>query len=160
MKGSVLDLPIIAIILLGGVIAVIVGFMVFSSINNAWPAAAGVQSKYVLNKAVSTFTLFDQVFLMGAMGLCIFSIISAFYVNSHPVFFIFSMIGLGVVILINTVIANVFWEFVNAPAIATYANSFPFMVTFMKNLPLISGIVGLLIAIATHGKPGGGGSGI
>ena len=157
MRGSVLDLPIIAIILLGGVIAVIVGFMVFSSINNAWPTAAGTQSHYVLDKAISTFTLFDQVFLMGAMGLCIFSIISAFYVNSHPVFFIFSMIGLGVVILINTIVSNVFWEFVSSSAISSYANSFPFMVTFMKNLPLISGVVGLLIAVATHGKPGGGG---
>jgi hypothetical protein len=157
MKGSVLDLPIIAIILLGGCLAVIVGFMVFSNIEANWPEAAGVQSAYVINKAVSTYTLFDQVFLMGAMGLCIFSIISAFYVNSHPVFFIFSMIGLGVVILINAVISNVFWEFVNSPAISTYANSFPFMVTLMKNLPLISGIVGILIAVATHGKPGSGG---
>lgn len=158
MKGSVFDLPIIAIMLLVGGLSIIVVYVVLSSFTAAIPTGVtgSTEALGVLNSGKAAFTAMDTAFLLLGVGLCLVSVISAFYINSHPAFFIFSIIGLVVVILINTMVANVFNEFATNSAIVAYANDFSFMVLFMQNLPVISLVFGIMIAILTHAKPGGG----
>lgn len=155
MKGSVLDLPFIGVALLGGAISIFFVYLMLTNFTAGLPASE-TEAVGVMNAGMVTFTLFDQLFMVAAVGMCIFSVISAFFVDSHPVFFIFSVIGLMVVIFINTLLVNVFWEFATNPALIAVANNFPYIIIFMKNLPIITLLFGLLIAIVTHGKAGGG----
>lgn len=158
MKGSMLDIPVILILLMTGIITVIVVALVVGSINDAWPMAD--ESKDILEAGVSSIYLFDYGVLLLAVGASLFSIISAYYVRSHPIFFIFSMIMLSIVIMFSAVVTNVLYAFVTATPIVVIANSFPYSVILITNLPLFSLIVGILIAIAMYGKsddqPGGG----
>lgn len=154
MKGSMLDLPIILGLLLGGALTIFIVYFVLDAINTAWPMAD--VSKTIIQTGVNSFSQFDYMFLFFAVGLCMFSVVSAFFVNSHPVFFIFSMILLGIIVMVSAMVTNVFYEFATTSQFSSVALSFPFITTFMLYLPVICLVVGLLIAVVLHAKPPGG----
>lgn len=154
MKGSILDLPVISAMLLGSALVIFIVYLVLTNFFAAWPAAGA--SYDILEKGVEAFGMFDYMFLFFATGLSAFSIISAFFVNSKPIFFVFSVFMLALVILVSALVANVFYEFATSSTFSSVAIAFPYITLFMSNLPLFSLAVGLVVAIVMHGKPTGG----
>jgi len=157
MRGSITDFPVIMALLLSGGISIFLVYLILTAISGAWPAAAGAESAAVLNAGISAFSVFDYMFVFFAVGLGAFTIISGFFINSHPVFFVFSALFLlPVCILTSAQITNAFDAFITADAIVAVANEFPYIVTLMRNLPLFFLVIGIMVAIAVHAKPGGG----
>jgi len=155
MKGSMLDLPVIISLLLGGAMTILLVFFVVSEITNNFPATE-TDALYVLQKGVSAVNVFDYMFVFFAVGLGMFSVISAFFIDSHPIFFILSVIILiPIVILTSAQMTNAFDAFISTSVFSSVANSFPYTVLLMRNLPLFCLILGILVAIVMHGKSGG-----
>jgi hypothetical protein len=155
MRGSLLDVPIIGVILLSGAITIFVVVLMLNAINNAWPVAG--ESKAVLTAGVNSFRTFDYMFVIVAVGLGCFSIISAFFIKSHPAFYIISAILLiPVTVLGAAQITNVFMEFASSGVMVATANAFPYIVTFMQNFPTFCLVISILIAIAMYAKPESG----
>jgi len=156
MKGSLLDLPIVIVLLFAGAITIFIVFLILSSVNSAWPVAG--ESKTVLQAGVDVFSVFDYMFLFFATGLGVFVIISGFMIDSHPVLFVFSALFLlPICIFLAAQVANVFNEFATTSAFLPVANEFPYMMVFMRALPIFCLVIGILTAIAVHAKPSGGG---
>lgn len=154
MKGSMLDLPVIMALMLSGAIMIWIVYLILSSMYAAWPV--GGESLDILETGIQTFSLFDTVFLMLAVGLGMFTIVSAFFIDSHPVFFVFSaLIMLPIVILTSAQITNVFVEFATAVPFQPVTAEFPFIYTIMINLPLFMLVIGIFTAIVMHSKSGG-----
>ena len=150
-------MPIAGALLLSGAITIFIVYMIISTFASAWPAEAGEESAQIFNKGKSALLTFDYMFLYYIFGLSAFCIISAFFIESNPVFFVFSAILTAINIFISSIYVNVFDVFAHTDAFIGVANQFPFITSIMYNLPLFSLCLSLLIAIVIHGKPGGGG---
>lgn len=154
MKGSMLDLPIIMALLLGGALSIFIVYLILINFQAAWPVA-GVSADN-LSTAMSGFRTFDYMFILFAVGLSGFSIMSAFFIRSHPIFFVFSAIFLlPLSILLSAQATNVFDAVATTEPFVPVSNAFPYIFMFMHNLPSFCLITGLLIAIALYAKPVG-----
>lgn len=158
MKGSITDFPVIMALLLSGALSIFLVYYVLSAMSSAWPVAlTGAESAYVLTTGLAAFTVFDYMFIFLAVGLGLFTVVSGFFIDSHPIFFAFSvLLLLPIVILTSAQITNVFNEIAISADMVAVSNQFPYIVLFMRNLPLFFLVMGILVAIAVHGKPGGG----
>lgn len=151
MKGTILDLPVTMAMMLSGAFTILIVALVLVNFQSAW--TFGGEAKTVIDKGVAAFGIFDQVFIVYAVGLGLFSVISAFYVNSHPVAYIFSMVMLGIVVMVSAMVSNAFDIFANNLALAPVIGDYTYIVLLMRNLPLFFLVLGLMIAVAMHGKP-------
>lgn len=156
-KGTLLDLPVSLALLLSGAMTIFIVFLVLINFQSAW--TFGGESKVIIDTGVEAFTVFDSMFIVFAIGLGLFSVISAFYVDAHPITFIFSMILLGIIVMVSAMITNAFDLFATNVIMESVVGEFTYIILFMRNLPLIFFILGLMIAIALHGKPRGQGGG-
>jgi hypothetical protein len=157
MKGSILDLPIILVILLVGAITVFLVYYVLTAVYSVWPSttAAELQSKQLMARGIEAYTIFDQMIVVLSVGLGMFSVMSGFLIDSHPMFFIITaLLLLPIIIYTSAVMTNVFDMFATTDAMISVSNTFPYTVILMRNLPLFSLILGAFIAIATHAKSG------
>lgn len=160
-KGSILDLPAIMAIILIFAISIIVGTMAVTEFRDSVENNTNVPdvSKDILDKGVNTMELFDEAFILFSIGVAAAVIVGALAVNSHPAFFVFSLILNIVMALVGGIFTNVYDSFATSSAIAPYANQFPLILTFMRNLPIFIFIIGLIIAVVMYAgpyEPGGG----
>ena len=108
-KGSYADLFYIVFIAVLFAITAVVCWVAFSKINDNLQANDNIAptSKTILTKSVNNYvTLLDGVFLVIIVVLYLAAIILAFQIDTHPVFFILSIIVFGVLVFITAVMAN------------------------------------------------------
>lgn len=160
MKGSVLDLPIVMAVILVFAISIIVSTMAVTTIRDTMSNQSNVPNitNDLLDEGVNTMHLFDSVFVLFSVGVAAAVIIGALAVNTHPAFFIFTMILNVIMALIGSVFTNVYDAFATSTGIATYANEFPMILTFMRNFPIFIFVTGLIVGIVMYSvyQPGGG----
>lgn len=150
MKGSVTDLPFIMVLVMTlGMVGVIMA-LILSNVHDVWPVAG--QSKDILNVGIGAMQSVDYAVAIIAVGLSIFSIGSALYIRTHPIFFIFSIILLMILVLISAVFTNVMDAFLTAAPIITMANNFPITVTLVRSFPLFCLVIGLIISVVMYSK--------
>ena len=82
------------------------------------------------------------------------SAISAFFTETHPVFFIFSIVMLGVSVMVISLFADMFAEFASSGLLLPIAGEFVLMVETIANLKVLSVIMGVVIIIALFAKRG------
>lgn len=97
----------------------------------------------------------DYVPLILYVTLLLGSLVSAYFSNSHPVFFIFFMIGLLLMTFYSWIQKEAFEEFVNANSsfLSAY-NSYTYTKFFIENSPIITLVTGVLIATFQYSKIG------
>jgi len=91
-------------------------------------------------------------------GLIAFIIISGFFIRTHPIFFIGSIIMFIMFVFISSTITNTFDKIIEADNVTDSADSFPITVGLMRNMPVLITVVGLLFIIVLYAKFGGGGT--
>lgn len=98
---------------------------------------------------------FNTLYPFLLIGLIVMVIISAFTIQSHPVFFFVSIILLGVVILLGSVFSNIFQQITTNENFGTTEDNFNIVSLIMENLPLIITVIVFLTLIVMWAKPGG-----
>lgn len=152
MRGSVFDMMTIAIFLLGFSLAAVIGYY----IQTQWLVqynALGIQTTVgnATNSAVTgAYGVMDNMFIFVAVLLCLTTLGLAFMVDSHPIFFIFSLIFLIVFTALTAVFSNIYYEIASATGVGA---SFPGFQLLWQNFPFISILMSLLIVLVMHGKP-------
>jgi len=155
MKGSMLDtIPMMALFLAGS-LAILICLQVLTAFDSNFPVDAQTpHAQYVINRGLETFSMFDYMFLFYTIGIGLFVIVSSFFIDTHPVFFVFGvLLLLPIIIFMGAQISNIFYEFATADVMASVANQFPYTVIIMSNLPTYFLLIGLLIAIVMYVKP-------
>ena len=94
----------------------------------------------------------DQIFIFAMIGLSIIAIISAFFVLSHPVFYIFIAILLGFLAWINAVYADIYEAFATEAEVITIAEKFVIIPHVMRWFPAIMLVLSIFIAIIMCAK--------
>lgn len=120
---------------------------------------SGINITQMYSQTTSGVSLFNTLFPFLLFGLIAMVIVSAFFIDSHPIFFFVSLIILGVVILISVVFSNIYQTITEDSAFGTTSTEFSIMNIFMKKLPWIAAIVIFITIIVLWGKSQGGGGG-
>lgn len=98
----------------------------------------GINDKYI--------PVFDGFFLTFLIGSIIASVIGAYFINSHPLFFIITIILFIFAIIIAMIISNIYASASAPEIIYAYAQNFPVINYVMNNL--VSILVGYVILIS------------
>ena len=129
--------------------------MTFDSINTDIQADAnlGDTTKQTSQTLYSKFApTLDAAFLMAFVLFALFAIVSVFFLDTHPVYFILAVVLLFAVFTVGGFLANGFDDVVSDPTLAEYANDFRATSFIMGNLLESMGGVVLLIMIALFAK--------
>jgi len=146
-KGSLKSLFIVFTIVLMMFLSLLFGHTILSKIQDQ-----SLLPNSVLNNFLGTFSLMDAgvVFLLFAFVSII--MLRAFQTSVHPVYVVPGILFIGVMIVALSWFSNLFWRIVNFSAFTESANSFPFGVLIIQNLPIIGGIAGGVVLIVMIGR--------
>ena len=154
MKGSILDLPFVvaALMLLG--VSIFVSYTILYEIDADGTFDLWNESADVIDEGVAAMSLFDSGFVLIAIGLGLSVILTAFMINTHPVFFVLSWIMLVMMIFISAMLTNAFDKFATSTMMAGALGNFPILTEFFRNMPLFCLIIGSLVAIVMYARGG------
>lgn len=108
--------------------------------------------KSIVSDAIRTLNIMDYMFLMLFMGLTISTIVTAFFIRSHPVLFVLSIILLFVILILAVTFSNVFEKISQQPSMANATNTYTIIPEIMGKLPLYIFGVFVLVALAFFAK--------
>ena len=148
-----------------GITIIAVFVLAFSVVIGAvilYQFSENVPSKYTelkdnVDDGLNVMYGFDKLIIFFAVGMAVISIISAFMINVHPIFFVIGILINGVMIVLSIVFKDLWNNIVTSTWIAPVVNNLPLTDLFLTNLPIFSLIISVLLAIAMYaGKNEGG----
>lgn len=156
--AQVTDIVTILIILMVVIVSSIVGFII---LHNFQEATANVWSKQnvsekTINQAGESFGVLDKGMLLLIGGLFAGLVLSAFYIQTHPAFFIMFLLSFIVVMVAIPQFSNLLTGFEGDSAITSQVNiteKMPFTSHISNSLPLIIAVGGIVFIIALFAKP-------
>lgn len=154
-KANVIDVLWIAVFMFVVGISFIIGYMFFGSVNNQLQDMDNIApvSKTILDNTNNRFVAwFDGAFLVIMVGLFLGSVILAFQIDSHPIFFPISIIIFIIQIIITAVLANSFTTIMQDSNLVAYANEFVIIPFVMANYIKILLVLGFALAWIIWGK--------
>lgn len=159
-KGQIFDPIFIAMAMFCLAVAVLVIYAIATEMGTQ--LTAGSFDPYNLwPNVLSAMRVFDYVIVAFYFSLWIIAIISAFYVRSHPIFFIVTFPVAILVLLMNVLFSNFFYYLVTQSTVMSTASaSFPFLSWILQNLPVMSVILSGLIALFLYLPSAGGTVGV
>tara|TARA_R100000329_G_scaffold149007_1_gene138806 strand:+ start:720 stop:1169 length:450 start_codon:yes stop_codon:yes gene_type:complete len=133
----------------------IAAYMTFDSINTDIQASTDLDAntKQTSQQLYNNFApTLDAAFLMAFVLFTIFAIVSVFFLDTHPVYFILAVILLFAVFIVGGFLANAWDDVMSDESLAPYANDFRASSFIMGNLLESLGGVVVLILIALFAK--------
>jgi len=94
----------------------------------------------------------DGIFAWVLGILWVIVVILSFFVDSHPAFYIVSIVLLVGLLIAAGYISNAYEEFENDPGLSVYIGDFPMMNYIMNNLLLVIAVLGGSIALSLYAK--------
>lgn len=149
MRGSMLDLPVIIIVLFGFGIACIIGYTILSAFE------AKITNTHFLSVIGNTKTalqLMDGGLVFIQVMLMLTTLVGAFMIRTHPIFFAVSTILLMISVMISAVFSNVYEEFVGEPAFSVAVAQYPMSMIALDKLPITLSVIGIVLLVVMYGK--------
>lgn len=152
-KGSFQDLVFISAGLMAIAVTILIAFTIAASFNTNIQADANMPADS--KTASATLTGYfagvgDNVFLFITVGLSLAALVLAALVRIHPVFLVFFVIALIILIYLTGIFTNVYEEMAASPQMAAQANQLLFTSFIMARLPFIVGVVGILLMLVMY----------
>jgi len=126
-------LVLITVFAIGG----IWGMRIFDDLNSDIQAddSMDTQAQEVSDSLYTKYpTLIDNLFLFMFVMFIIFVLVSAFLIDSHPIFFIISAILLLAIFVAAIFVGNAYNEIATDPEVSDYANAMPYMSFVMRHI--------------------------
>ncbi len=110
-----------------------------------------------INVVVNDFpSIFDGALLIILVGLWIFALLSAYFIDSHPIFMILSVILLVFVLIASAIVGNVGEELVNDTEFNSIRGSFPITTFVLSHMLILILVIAFSIVMVLYGKNRGG----
>lgn len=106
----------------------------------------------IIVHGTSSLMVMDYAFLMLFGGLLLSTIVTAFFIRSHPVLFVLSLIMLFVVLVMSVVYSNVFEKFEAQGAMQNATDTYTIIPEIMSKYPLYIFGTFILVALAFFAK--------
>ena len=133
--SELLDLFLVVSIMVAFGISILVSDLILTRFEAA--TDDNVANQTILAKGQTTIGIFDLNFAFVLIGVGIMLFVTAFLVNSHPVFLPLNLIIYIILIFISALFSNVFITFAESDAMITTANEYTNMIFIWRNLPFI-----------------------
>lgn len=157
-KGIVGDMVylLIALCIIG--VGVFVGALLTKSINAELQASSFISDE---GKNVSAFiaagqaSWVDNAFIMMFAGLFLAFLVGCYFIDASPLFFIFGVIGLVILLTVAAVMSNWFELFSASDAFLGYSGAYPkmyFVMSHLVELILLMGLSGLAVTFVKPGR--------
>jgi hypothetical protein len=151
-KGSLLDVPIILVVLFIAALFVIVVLKIVISLTDSLATSESIRPETqasMLEAKAQIPKVFDFLFLILFIGLPLFSCFLAFFNNIHPMLF-YASIGLVVIIVVMGATIGDVWERASSSeGFGDMARSLPMTDYILNNMAVYAFLVFLLISGAT-----------
>jgi len=159
-KGSTpLDVLVGAVMFLAFAVIIVLSFKFLSEINTEIQSDTDFnpEAQANLQQTTSQFPLYmDNAFLITVVLFWVFIIISSFFIDTYPVFFIVSFLFLIFVFVVGMYLGNTYEDVMSDGELTTFADSFPKMAWIMSHLLLVLIVIGSSSALALYSNSGGG----
>ena len=150
MRGSVIEIIVAGITLFAFFVAAIFGYKIYTELQ---PAFSGTGTSIIAQGAVTqSFVAIDYGMAFLAFGLFAAMIISAFFIDTHPVIFLVSLILFIIVIAITPILSNTSMEIATAPSLEAQSANMPVSLHIVGNFPIIAAVLGGILLIALYAK--------
>ncbi len=135
-------------------LASIFGYMVFDELNtNIVSEFTDTKAKDTSERLHSGFpALMDGLFIFAFILFVIFVVVSVFLLDTHPVFFIVSVVMLLGVFVAGMLLSDSFGEVMQDGEVAPYADAFPKITWIMSHLVELIIAIGFLTMVALFAK--------
>ena len=160
-KGSGLDFLNVPLIIFTFILFVVIGWFILDAFKDGLNNLDGDSINKTLavgyvDSGINSIEYFDYLFIFLFVGLTSSLWISAYYINSNPVFFWVSILLLFVVIILAAVFNNVYYEIAQTE-MEDSVNAFPIMTHVMNNLALYCAliIISTIVILYSKGQRGG-----
>lgn len=155
-KGSIQDLFFLTVMLLLLVIGVIIVYHVFGMIYTAMLGTGTFDPTAMLglNNFLTMVRDYDLFFVLLYMGSGLGTVISAFAIRSHPIFFIGFFLIQVIFLAVTPTIQTIYQDFSASPDLNASVAQFGNTTILMNYLPLLSLFLSIIIAIAMFALPG------
>jgi hypothetical protein len=158
----ILDMIVVIVILLIFAFSIIFGYMLLTNVSDSFNADADMSAEAIatLNNYKTNYpSSFDSAFLMAIILLWVFFLISAFFIDSNPIFFVIFLILIIFVLITSIVINNVWYESMQDPDLSIFESSFPIISWYFSNILTVWIIIGFstLISFFAKGRVNQGG---
>jgi len=152
MKGSVLDVFVIAVVALVLSITILVSYTILDRVDDAMPTAG----KNATAKGLEAVQTFDYGFIIMVGGLGLAGVIYAYLVPTNPILIVVSVVMLLAATVVTPIISNAFGTVSTNDQMSAASAQFPVMGSFMENLPVVMTVIGVIILIAMYIRRGDG----
>jgi magnesium-transporting ATPase (P-type) len=151
-KGSVMDYLILVPIVFVMVITAIIGMIAYDQFHKATEDVLDPQAVEIMESAGAVLTGWDYILIIMIVGFLASTIVSAFFIQSHPIFFFASLFLLVVIIFTSIVYPNALEEMEDVEIIDEQIDNLPLSTGIIYNLPLILLALGILTIIVLYFK--------
>lgn len=152
-KGSVLDLFFISSSVFAFAMVLVVSYFMLTQFQTGFEATAYSNTTAFAFSAGSVgFSAFNGGFLLVFMSFVLFTLISVYFIRTHPVFFVVNIFVLALLIIFSGTISNAYTEMFTDNALSTSANFFTYPALLLGNLPYAMIIISIVIVIIMFGK--------
>jgi len=149
-KGNAFDVIYIMMILFLMAVVTLIAVTVY----NAWDGSGKVTSStgnIALQKANTTLTALDGIFAFVIVMLFILVIISSFMINTHPAFFVVTLILLIIAIILAVQFSNIY-EQISEGELEDESSRYSIMSYMLDKLPFIIAVIIITIAVVLYAK--------
>ena len=151
---SIIDaIPLVVILFVLGLTAMI-GLNIMNSL-----AAADTGGFFVsagtnwTERGQQAFGSFNLMWGFIALGVGVSMIVGAFLVQAHPIFYVFSIIIMVIIVMISPIFANTFHAVaISTPSMTTAANQLDMIYIVTTNIPIILAIICFIMIIVLYAK--------
>lgn len=155
-KGNILDIPILMIILMVVAVSVIITYKVLVAFDESVQANDQMPqvAKDLSSQGVGWFDDFwNKAFFVIYIGLTLASVVSAFFVDTHPIFFFIFIILMVVFVFVAAMMSDVMIAIFGTAELTTISDNFGTIQNFFAFFPVYILVSCALIIVAMVVRP-------
>lgn len=149
---SVLDIITIGVIVLIFSISLIIGSYVWGEITDTPVFKENVHANATINQVSNIMFSFNGLYPYILIGLFLMVLISAYYIETHPIFFVISIGFLAIGIFTSGILVETFNSFASKPTFGAVTNQYPLIVQTWQNMPVIMLVMGSILMVVMYAK--------
>lgn len=154
-KASILDVVWIGGFLLAFCLISLISYKLLVDFNDNSDQITQTEATDALtNIENASVTTIQTIFFTLFMGLSIFILVMAFFIRSHPIFFVIGLILLAIFMIVFNMYADIYTEFASSDQMSGYTVNFTIMNYIMQNLEYFLAGLGFLVLIVLYIKRG------
>lgn len=150
-----LDMIMLVVFLFIFALGAIIGYRTLTDLNDEIQSATDMsnESKDFSQRVTDHYdTTFDNAFILFLVLFWIILLVSSFLIDTHPAFFIVTLILLAFTLIIGMSLSNAYEEVISDDDLSASGSAFPMTYWVMQHILIVLIVIGLTTGVALYAK--------